>query len=74
MLLAYRATDTRTLITFRFLSTLGSDDEIEEYADLSPEETRERLSKLFPMMDENADGKVDEAELTNHVIKSFQYV
>lgn len=50
---------------------LGSDDEIDEYAQLSPEETKDRLTKLFPLMDENADGKVDETELTHWVMKSF---
>lgn len=49
----------------------GSDDEIDEYAQLSPEETKDRLTKLFPLMDENADGKVDETELTHWVMKSF---
>lgn len=50
---------------------LGSEDDVEEFSHLSPEESKERLGKLFPMMDADSSGKVDEKELAAWILKSF---
>ncbi|CAG0920841.1 unnamed protein product [Notodromas monacha] len=55
------------------------EEEAKEFQDLSPEESRERLGKLFDKIDENSDGVIDKAELqkwikhTQHRFESLQY-
>jgi len=52
-------------------AVLGSEDDVEEYSHLSPEEAKERLRKLIVKSDVNGDGHIDMEELVKWILNSF---
>uniref|UniRef100_A0A182JPQ0 Reticulocalbin-3 n=1 Tax=Anopheles christyi TaxID=43041 RepID=A0A182JPQ0_9DIPT len=51
---------------------LGSVKEAEEFDNLSPEESKKRLTLLVVKMDQNSDGYVDRHELKAWILRSFK--
>lgn len=49
---------------------LGSNDEADEFDQLTPEESKSRLSKIVDRIDVNHDGNVTESELKNWIYQS----
>ncbi|XP_003740997.1 reticulocalbin-2 [Galendromus occidentalis] len=56
---------------FEHSSILGSRKEVEEFADMSPEEAKKRLRVIANLMDTNHDGSVDRNELQKWILNSF---
>lgn len=50
----------------------GSHKEAEEFKDLTPEESKKRLTVLIGRMDSDGNGKIDKNELTNWIVNSFK--
>lgn len=52
-------------------ASIGSQDEIDKFAQLSPEEAKKRLGELIDKMDTNKDGSIDTEELSDWIKSSF---
>ena len=50
---------------------LGSEEEIEEYSQLPPEEAKRKLGELFLRMDVDGNSYLDKDELSKWILKSF---
>lgn len=53
---------------------VGSEDEAEQFAHLSPEQAKAKLELIFKKMDANSDGALDIPELEKWIIQSFTWV
>ena len=55
-----------------YLLFAGSNQDAEEYDNLSPEEAKKSLAVLFKKMDVNSDGSIDQREMHQWILGSFK--
>jgi len=70
----YDKTDEEHHKEFDHMSILGSNQDAEEYDNLSPEEAKKSLAVLFKKMDVNSDGSIDQREMHQWILGSFKMI